>query len=373
MPNTAGDPLLRPDGLVALGSFSMKGPGKPVSGSEPVAMGTADIVARLHVHRNSPIPKFLQLKSQFEYLIVTGECPPGQRLPSIRTVSSALHVGPATITRAYRELEAAHLAVSAGGLGFFVIGRQASQSESHGRVRTLISEVLENAIAEGLSLDQVFEIFVAQVAESRVTLGRPNLVLICKKEGRTTELAMHIRHALADLGAEVATVALEELREDPEGWLPTLRKAHRIVCLLWDVKQTQELLAGKGIEVVPLLAVLRDDVRETVAGLPGNTRVGIIASSNQFIDGMITAVSALNPAITIVGSADAEHRQALRTLSDQADCIIYGTPARAMVKQELDSTVDAIEFIYVPDPSSLQHLRRLIQADLHMVRGIDRP
>ncbi len=330
----------------------------------PGAMEAEDILARLHIHRNSPIPRFLQLKSQFEYLIVTGECPSGQRLPSIRTVSSALGVGPATIARAYRELEAAHLAVSAGGLGFFAIGGQASQSEPHARVRALISEVLGSAIAEGLTLDQAFEIFVAQVAEMRGTLVRPSLALICKREGRSTELAMRIRHALVDLDADVTTVTLEELAEDSEEWLPRLRKMHRVVCLLWDVKRTQELLAEHGIDVVPLTGVLGDDVRERLAGLPGSTRVGIIASSTQFIDGMITAVTALNTGITIVGAVDAQHRHAMRALYEHVDCIIYGTPARAVVRKEFNGSVDEIELIYVPDPSSLLHLRRLLQADL---------
>ena len=327
-------------------------------------MPSPDIIAKLHISRNSPIPRFLQLKSQFEYLIVTGGLPPGQRLPSIRNVSNALHVGPATVVRAYKELEAAHLAVSTGGLGFFVIGGQASQAEPHGRVRTLVTELLESAIAEGLALDQVFEIFVAQVVDMRVALAHPNFVLVCKREGRGSEIAMHIRHALADLGAEVVAVHLEDLAEDVEGWLPTLRKAHCVVCLLWDVKRAQEFIARHGIEVVPLLGVLRDDVQERLMALPAQTKVGIIASSSHFIDGMITAITASNNAVQIVGSTDVEHRQAMHSLYERADCIIYGTPARRVIEQELPESVEGIELVYVPDASSLQELRRVIRDNL---------
>lgn len=324
-----------------------------------------DIVAKLHIHRNSPIPRFLQLKSQFEYLIVTGVCSPGQRLPSIRMVSAALNVGPATIARAYHELEMARLVVSSDKLGFFVVGGEVARSEPHERIQAMVTEVIDNAIAEGISLDQVFEIFVAQIANMRMSLARPQIALIGKREGRIAELAMHIRHALADLNADVSTVTLEQLTEDIDGWLPTLQKMQQVVCLLWNVKQAQELLMEHGIDVLPLRGVLRDDIREKIAALPEDVKVGIVASSNQFIDGMITAAMALNPALKIVGSTDAQHRKAMRALCAKVDCIIYGTPARAVVKQELHRPIDEIELVYVPDPASLQQLRRLLHADLH--------
>lgn len=323
-------------------------------------MASADIIAKLHIYRNSPIPTFLQLRSQFEYLIVTGGLPSGQKLPSIRSVSDALRVGPATVVRAYRELEMARLAVSAAGVGFFVIGGQA---EPNDRIRSLVSELLESAVAEGIALGLVFEIFVAQLADMRLALARPNLVLLCKREGRGNEIAMHIRHGLADLGAEVAVVPLEDLAEDAEGWLPTLRKARCAVCLLWDVKQAQEFVAQHGIAVVPLHSVLRDDVQERLISLPERSRVGIVASSSHFIDGMITATTTLNSSVDIVGATDSQHGPARQSLYEQVDCIIYGTPAHRLIERELPQSVEGIELIYVPDASSLQQLRRILRAD----------
>jgi DNA-binding transcriptional regulator YhcF (GntR family) len=315
----------------------------------------------LHVRRESPVPVFLQLKSQLEYLIVTGKLPPGRRLPSIRKVAKYLGVGPATVVRAYQELVNAGLAVSNEAVGFFVTGAEPAWSRPHARVRDEVTALLEGAVQDGLSIDQVLQIFLAQVAEFRVSQARPEIIVVCKPGGRTEELAMHLRHALADLGVEVTGVSLDDLRADLAGWMPRLQKAQCVVSLMFDVQQARSLLARRGIEVMPLLGAVREDTRDRIISLPAGTRVGIVSGSLDFVDGMITAATSLNPGLVITGACDSSDQPAISQLLAESDCIVYGTLARQVIDRQLPSSVEAIELIYIPDDSSIQRLRRLLR------------
>jgi DNA-binding transcriptional regulator YhcF (GntR family) len=315
----------------------------------------------LHVRRESPVPVFLQLKSQLEYLIVTGKLPPGHRLPSIRQVARFLGVGPATVVRAYQELVNAGLAVSNESVGFFVTGAEPAWSRPHARVRDQVTALLEGAVQDGLSIDQVLQIFLAQVAEFRVSQARPEIIVVCKPGGRIEELAMHVRHALADLGVEVTGVSLDDLRADLAGWMPRLQKAQCVVSLMFDVQQARSLLAPRGIEVMPLLGALREDTRDRIISLPAGTRVGIVSGALDFVDGMITAATSLNPGLVITGACDSSDGPAITQLLRESDCIIYGTLARQVIDRRLPSSVEAIELIYIPDDSSIQRLRRLLR------------
>lgn len=315
----------------------------------------------LHVRRESPVPVFLQLKSQFEYLIVTGKLPPGRRLPSIRRIARFLGVGPATVVRAYQELVAAGLAVSNESVGFFVTGAEPARSRPHARVREQVTALLEGALQDGLGIDQVLQIFLAQVAELRVSQTHPELIVVSKAGGRISELAMHLRHALADLGVEVTGATLADLAADMDGWMPRLQKAQCVTSLMFDVQQAKSLLGPRGIEVMPLLGALRDDTRDKIISLPAGTKVGIISGSLDFVDGMITAATSLNPALDITGACDCDDQQAIGQLLTGAECVIHGTLARHVVDRQLPPSIESIELIYIPDDSSIQRLRRLLR------------
>ena len=324
-------------------------------------MTEESVLKGFHLFRDSPVPAFLQLKSQLEYLIVTGAMASGAKLPSIRAVARALGLGPATVVRAYRELEQAGLVSATEGVGFFAIGGEEAQSSGHARLRRQASELITDAIKQGVTPDQLLQIFLAQISELRLSAGNPELVVLGKRASRLAELAMLLRHALADLNVEVTALPIEELAEDIEGWLPRLSKARHVVCLLFEVQQARQLMAPHGISVVPLLGVLREDVRDRIIHLPVGTRVGVVASKLDFVDGMVSAILSLNSGVEVFGYAESKDVRLIEELAASSDCIIFGSLSRVPVEQLLPSSTEAIEFYYVPDGSSVARLRRLLQ------------
>src|SRR5580692_3894930 len=74
----------------------------------------------------SGVPTYLQLVHQVEHALRLGYLKPGDQLPKVRDVVSALAINPNTVLKAYKELETKGLAAGRPGQGTFV---QASLSQ----------------------------------------------------------------------------------------------------------------------------------------------------------------------------------------------------------------------------------------------------
>ena len=68
----------------------------------------------------STTPPYEQVREQIVTMAASGVLAEGTRLPPIRQLASDLDLAPGTITRAYRELEAAGVIVARGRHGTFI-------------------------------------------------------------------------------------------------------------------------------------------------------------------------------------------------------------------------------------------------------------
>ena len=72
------------------------------------------------IDKQSAVPVYEQVITQFEKLIVMGVLGEGEQIPSVRTLATELAVNPNTIQKAYLELENAGITRSSAGIGRFV-------------------------------------------------------------------------------------------------------------------------------------------------------------------------------------------------------------------------------------------------------------
>jgi DNA-binding transcriptional regulator YhcF (GntR family) len=308
----------------------------------------------------------MQLKSQFEYEVVTGRIPPGGRLPSVREVAKTVGTSPATVARAYKELETAGIIVSHPGSGHFALSITEDQAEPHARIRHRAAELVEEAAREGVSLDQVLQILLAEVAAMRARTAHVTVLVVCKQDGRLEEMAMHIRHALLDLQVQVETATVEDIAADVVGWLPQLQKASYVISLAFDLREVHALLAPHGIRVLPIIATLRQDVRERISQLREGTRVGVLSRAADFIDGMISAVLEINPTVTVSGAATCGDDLAVQTLLAECECVVYGSLARQTVALYRPLAGETIELVYVPAENWAERFRSMIHNQIGM-------
>lgn len=87
-------------------------------------------------------PIYEQVKDGFKKLILSGALREGDRLPSVRELSTQLAVNPNTIQRAYRELEAEGCVYTAPAKGTFAASGAALREEkAAGLMKTLCETV----------------------------------------------------------------------------------------------------------------------------------------------------------------------------------------------------------------------------------------
>jgi GntR family transcriptional regulator len=75
---------------------------------------------QIQISPSDGVPIYLQIVNQVRYLVASGQLPPGEELPPIRTLAEQLLVNPNTVARAYRELEVAGVVVKRRTAGTYV-------------------------------------------------------------------------------------------------------------------------------------------------------------------------------------------------------------------------------------------------------------
>ncbi|MBU5484779.1 GntR family transcriptional regulator [Clostridium sp. MSJ-11] len=65
-------------------------------------------------------PIYIQIMDYIKENIISGKIKPGDKLPSVREMASALKVNPNTLQRAYQELEREGITYTQRGMGTFV-------------------------------------------------------------------------------------------------------------------------------------------------------------------------------------------------------------------------------------------------------------
>jgi GntR family transcriptional regulator len=110
--------------------------------------------ARFHVRTASGLPIYRQLMDQIERQAASGLLRAGDPLPSVRELSRDLGINPATVVKAYAELERAGRVESRQGLGTFVAAATAELPRAEklrrlsGAAETLMVEALQLGLDE---------------------------------------------------------------------------------------------------------------------------------------------------------------------------------------------------------------------------------
>lgn len=106
----------------------------------------------MNFHFDNDRPIYLQLVEQLELYIVTGQFPPGERLPSVRDLSSLAKVNPNTMQRALAELEDKRLIITERTNGKFVTDdeeflRQKQQQIARTKVHQFLTDLQELGVS----------------------------------------------------------------------------------------------------------------------------------------------------------------------------------------------------------------------------------
>lgn len=108
---------------------------------------------------NDNEPIYLQIIELIKRAIAVGELLPGDKLPSVREMSSSLGVNPNTLQRAYGELERLGITYTRRGMGSFVSEGKNEPDKMQEQMGLEISEkYLRDMGAIGINKEKALEI-----------------------------------------------------------------------------------------------------------------------------------------------------------------------------------------------------------------------
>lgn len=108
---------------------------------------------------NSNLPIYEQIVKAIKDGLANGSIPPGEMLPSIRSLARDLQISVITTKRAYEELEKEGLIYSAPGKGFYVkkTNPEFLREQQIKQLEQRLSEWMEEARNLGVSLEEMHE------------------------------------------------------------------------------------------------------------------------------------------------------------------------------------------------------------------------
>lgn len=113
---------------------------------------------RYWLSKQSAVPARDQLATQVMLGVLSGDLPPGQRLPSVRDLARRLGVHANTVSAAYQDLEQRGWVERRPGSGVYVRARGAEPVPQEGQaLDQLFKDLLGHACRQGLTLAQVQE------------------------------------------------------------------------------------------------------------------------------------------------------------------------------------------------------------------------
>ncbi len=107
-------------------------------------------------------PVYLQIIDHIRNAILTGEYPPGSRIPAVRELATEARVNPNTMQRALMTLEQEKLLISGGTTGRFVTDdREILGTMGRAQVEAAVKSCADQLKAMGLSMAEAATMLLA--------------------------------------------------------------------------------------------------------------------------------------------------------------------------------------------------------------------
>lgn len=108
---------------------------------------------------NDNLPIYIQIMDLIKKRIILGELKEGEKLASVRELSTELKVNPNTIQRSYQELERENLVFTQRGMGTFVTEDKNIIDElKNNMAASIVGEFLKNMKSLGFSEKEIIDL-----------------------------------------------------------------------------------------------------------------------------------------------------------------------------------------------------------------------
>lgn len=302
------------------------------------------------------IPIYLQIKSYILDKIRSGEYLPGAKIPTERELSVELGVSRNTVSAAYKELLLEGTLQAQQGRGTFVkdtdpgIGADVVGGRRE-RLVKIIDDAMTKVVELGFTVDQFAAIASIRALEKNQAVKEMRVAVVdCASE--------YIQRFINQIG-QIANVKFEKviLSELIAGETPIelLQACDLVVTTL--VHQTAVMgLMGNTKKVIGVATVPNLDAVIKLARLAVNTKVAIVAKSDEFIENLQTLLEK-----TSINHLDFKVMQSgdyaeISNFVANYNVVIVSEEREMLVRQIVNESQEVITFYYEIDKGSLNQV-----------------
>jgi len=167
----------------------------------------------------SKVPLYMQIIEQVKQLVASYQIKPGEHMPTVRKLANILKINPATVARAYQELEQEGILGASRRRGTIIIGYNDNpqmQYVRQSRLSNIVSNLIVDTLSQGYSPEEVEAAFTLQLArwrierETRETAKTPykveykNIIHIVGSNDLALELLVNrLKHSNPEITAQI--------------------------------------------------------------------------------------------------------------------------------------------------------------------------
>ncbi|MBN1189765.1 MAG: GntR family transcriptional regulator [Dehalococcoidales bacterium] len=124
----------------------------------------------INISGRADIPLYKQIIDQIKQHVANYQLKPGERVPTVRNLASTLHINPATVARAYQELEQEGILGASRRRGTIVMGENDSpqrQPLRQSRLAGIVNNLILDTLSQGYTPEELEAAFSLQLARWR--------------------------------------------------------------------------------------------------------------------------------------------------------------------------------------------------------------
>jgi GntR family transcriptional regulator len=233
-------------------------------------------VLQLMVDKQSVIPVHEQIKNQIRLALAVRELHPGDYLPSIRRADSRLHVGLATIRRAYEELADVGIVTLERGRGAFV-SKDVSTSAASSPVKQFeeIFQFLSNDLKKRKLVPSTFARFLFS-RTLQVEQKQPSIAVI---EESTSLASDYVQQMGQTWQLPIAGLTVGELRQ------MSAEARSEFACFFTDYYVqgiVKSLLRARAPVIIPLDVEFRPEMNEDLGSLGRGSQIALVLEDSEY-------------------------------------------------------------------------------------------
>jgi molybdate-binding protein/DNA-binding transcriptional regulator YhcF (GntR family) len=125
---------------------------------------------QISISGRADIPLYKQIMEQIKQMVANYQLKPGERVPTVRELAQTLHINPATVARAYQELEQEGILGASRRRGTIVMGETDSpqrQPLRQNRLAGIVNNLILETLSQGYSPEELEAAFSLQLARWR--------------------------------------------------------------------------------------------------------------------------------------------------------------------------------------------------------------